>query len=1628
MNFLFLTIKTKSFESVLEYLVSKDLDFDYKLVDRKIRFRKALNEKKWDIVFLDNSIVSISIIEALGIVSNERPALPRIVLFEKINEDELVAVMKHGAYDVVIKNKLSRLIPAIQNCLSSKDLRIPSVEAESMLGKYDFIMNTSSSLLTLIDSNYRYKAVNSSFRNAHNLTKTDILGKDLSEIWGRKKFKEAIKPSLDKCFSNQEVQYKAWFETPTLGLRYFKVTYFPFSNKEGEVSNAIVETVDITKEKEMEDQIAKGESEMSSIIENTRDYFWSMDKEFNLIFANQPYRKFINRNYSISIKLGNNMLDFLPVHERKVWKQRYVDCIAGNHLSFEQSYLSDKGMNIYEVSLNPVFTENKKIVGISCLSREITERRSNEEKIRNQAEDLALINKLNNALNSGFSDQRIMGILARETQQMFHGFGAVIYLLSEDEKNLLPVNTRQTKQIQDNLSRLFGINTGNKKILLQDGDHYSTVLAERKPVLSDTPELIKKVFENYISSPVQYKIIQKAMDFVGLKSVFTIPLISGDETLGIFEIGKKIYFTETELRRIMALADQVTSILRKKIDEEKIHQSESKFRNIYEAANDSIFILENNIFIDCNTKTLELFRCEKEEIIGKTPLDYSPEFQPDGRDSEGKAMEMIKRAYKGDEVRFEWIHTKKDGVNFFTEVSLTPMEYNGGSYLQAIVRDITIRKESENLLVESEERFRAVFEDAADALFLIDPESGMVIDVNNYATILLDKPKDEILGRHITQNHPEDQKERLMSFFFDKGKDSSSDMLDVIYMLRGSIEKIPVEVQAKSIQIRGKKVIQASFRDISEKFKSQLELIRNEELLSETQEIAQLGSWEMDLESEKFLWSKETYKIFGYEVRSVEPSFTEFKSKIHPEDRRMVEEKLEFAIRERKNFASEFRILKHNGETRYVVTKAEVKKDNRSGRMKLIGSIHDVTDLKKVEIALRESEVRFRTLFMQGHFAMLLEDADGKILQVNRAFEKMFGYKSSELTKEVIRNLTHPEDLEKSQKIFSKLINGEIESFDIEKRYIGKDGSLLWGHTGCTAIKNFDAKITHIIIMIVNISHEKTIEQQNLERTEDLSLINNLNLHTNQNFGLESILELFSDQIWKQFQRCSFRLMLWDKQKQEFGFRYLYTPDNATDKLKDFLSKVKNGTPFKPGTNSRFLKYFKKRIPWLLDSETGIKNMFNEVLTLDEIGLEASAIVKVLNVRSIVNFPLYIGDDILGHAICISPNQINHAEIQRLSNIIEHFAGILKRKLMEEEEARLLTAMEQLNDTVVITDIHGEIEYVNQAFEKSSGYMRKNAVGKSPAILKSGKQSNEFYKVLWKTILSGKTWSGKIINKNKNGNLYEERVNITPVKDESGKITNFVAVKRDITRENILEAQLRQSQKLETVGTLAGGIAHDFNNIIGTLLGYNEMITEDIQEDSKAREYLDHMRNTMNRAKALINKILTFSKNMEPESEMVDLAQLLEDALSLFRPSIPSNIKITKVVYGKCRPISVDPSQMQQVFMNLLNNSAQALSEKGGEIKILLQPYSDPEELWKNHPGIPKTDYVELLIKDTGPGMEQRIKDRIFEPFFTTKSVGEGTGLGLAVVHGIITGHNGIIKVDTAPDKGTTFKIYLPVY
>jgi len=370
---------------------------------------------------------------------------------------------------------------------------------------------------------------------------------------------------------------------------------------------------------------------------------------------------------------------------------------------------------------------------------------------------------------------------------------------------------------------------------------------------------------------------------------------------------------------------------------------------------------------------------------------------------------------------------------------------------------------------------------------------------------------------------------------------------------------------------------------------------------------------------------------------------------------------------------------------------------------------------------------------------------------------------------------------------------------------------------------------------------------------------------------------------------------------------------------------------------------------------------------------------------------------------------------------------VKEREQAEEERIRLATAIEQAAESVVITDRDGTIQYVNPAFESITGYGRKEAVGQNPRILKSGKHRKEFYADLWNTIASGKVWRGHFISKKKNGTLYEEEATISPIKNTSGEIINFVAVKRDVTEEIKLEDKLRQAQKMEAIGTLAGGIAHDFNNILSAIIGYTELAEYEIPEGSKTREKLKEVLKAGRRAKDLVKQILAFSRQGDQERKPLQIGHIVKEALKLLRASLPTTIEIRRNIEPDTGIIEADPTQIHQVLMNLCTNAAHAMNNKGGMLEVGIRNVEvENEDIGLEYPNVPPGRYVMLTIRDTGHGMSAGVVERIFDPYYTTKEKGEGTGLGLAVVHGIVKSHGGAITVYSEIGKGSTFNIYFP--
>jgi PAS domain S-box-containing protein len=240
------------------------------------------------------------------------------------------------------------------------------------------------------------------------------------------------------------------------------------------------------------------------------------------------------------------------------------------------------------------------------------------------------------------------------------------------------------------------------------------------------------------------------------------------------------------------------------------------------------------------------------------------------------------------------------------------------------------------------------------------------------------------------------------------------------------------------------------------------------------------------------------------------------------------------------------------------------------------------------------------------------------------------------------------------------------------------------------------------------------------------------------------------------------------------------------------------------------------------------------------------------------------------------------------------------------------------------------------------------------------------------------------------------------------------------------EVQLHQAQKMEAIGTLAGGIAHDFNNILAGIMGFAEMVYEDSAPDTPEHMRLGLILKGAERGRDLVKQILTFSRQTTHEKKPVVLCDIIEEVLKLLRPALPSTITIRKRNSTVDSVILADPVQMHQILMNLCMNAAHAMGEKGGVLEIVLSNVHFSADTPVYDPCLKSIDYLKLSVQDTGHGMEAETLKRIFDPFFTTKSPGEGTGLGLSVVHGIVSDHNGCVLVDSMPGKGSTFHVYLP--
>jgi two-component system, cell cycle sensor histidine kinase and response regulator CckA len=363
---------------------------------------------------------------------------------------------------------------------------------------------------------------------------------------------------------------------------------------------------------------------------------------------------------------------------------------------------------------------------------------------------------------------------------------------------------------------------------------------------------------------------------------------------------------------------------------------------------------------------------------------------------------------------------------------------------------------------------------------------------------------------------------------------------------------------------------------------------------------------------------------------------------------------------------------------------------------------------------------------------------------------------------------------------------------------------------------------------------------------------------------------------------------------------------------------------------------------------------------------------------------------------------------------------------------QLSRAVEQSSSSIVITDLEGKIEYVNPRFTQLSGYTLEESIGKNPRILKSGATPPEEYSRLWETIKSGGEWSGEFHNRKKNGDLYWESAQISPIKDPNGVVTHFLAVKEDITERKQMELHIREMETMESLGTLAGGVAHDFNNILGIILGHVSLLEMRRNENSAFEQSVRSINSAIQRGAGLVRQILTYARKTEVHPESIDVNKAILDLSRMIQETFPRTVEIILNLGEQIPIISMDNTQLHQALLNLCINARDAMMEQregrapGGKLTIRTL-LVDGAVLSPREGADPSLQYVEISVSDQGTGMTDATVQRIFEPFFTTKELGRGTGLGLSLVYGVVKTHGGFVDVDSRLGEGTVFRLYFPV-
>ena len=1026
---------------------------------------------------------------------------------------------------------------------------------------------------------------------------------------------------------------------------------------------------------------------------------------------------------------------------------------------------------------------------------------------------------------------------------------------------------------------------------------------------------------------------------------------------------------------ILSITRDITE--RKQV-EDALRESEDKYSQLIESLTDAMLVWSGEEIIHVNPAALKLFRVKQPgDLVGKCYLDL---VHPDDRP---ESAERIKKSKSE-----KWIAPRRehrmiaaDGQIIHVESTGVPIKIQGQIQHLGIFTDISNRKHAEEKLRESEERMRIAIEAAKIGTYMSDLDSNKVHWSPELCNILGVQHGIEITNEAAYKVVHQDDIERVLEIGrrgLDPNGDGSFYSEHRVIRPNGQVRWIlwrgrTIFRETESGRIPSKRI--GACVDITDRVQAQKLLAESERRLSTL--MANLPGMAYrclndDFWTMKFV-SDGCLDLTGFPAdHLLENRLKSYAELIHPEDLKMVREQVESNLERRSQFNLTYRIRTAGGEEKWVLEKGQGVFSGSGELLAIEGFITDITDRRRAEEALLRSEQLYRGIFESASIGMTRVSLDGIYREVNPAMTRILGYSAAELVGMPVEAFTYPEDLENRAQFLRDLIEGNIVFGEQERRFVHKNGSLVRTLISASVQRDQGGRPLCFISLVQDISERKAAgdalreseerHRQIVESSTDAIIVRSGDAVIYAN---PAAIKLFRAS-------CAEELM---------GKRYLdlIHPDDRPESME----RIRKGNKEK----------------WIAPPRE------HRILTLDG---------QPVHVESTGVPVQYKGE----------------------TQLFGVFRDITERKRIDEKlretERKYRELAESLPQVIFEVDSKGNLVYLNQTGYALFGYTPED-LGKGFNVLEtfipedreriaSDIMLNLEGRMLGRQEYTAVKKDGTKFPVGVHANRVMREKNATGVR---GILIDFTPTKLAEEEKKKIEIQLQQAQKMEAIGALAGGIAHDFNNILSAIIGYTELATLNEGAEHCTAE-LKEVLTAANRAKDLVKQILAFSRQTDEERMPVRVALVAKEAVKFLRATIPATIEIKTRIDDKSGAVLANSVELHQIIMNLCTNAQHAIGDEAGLMEVSVQNIEIDLSQRTDLIDLEIGAYVRISVRDSGYGMTPDVIKRIFDPYFTTKEKGVGTGLGLAVVHGIVKKYGGTIKVESELMKGTTFQIYLP--